>query len=175
MGNAMMDQLLKAGLVDKKKASRAKQQKRDKKKAGEDNTQARARQLERERQEKAERDRLLNQQKQYEQEQQAAQAQIRQMVKDHRLSRKDAEIPYHFTHGDRIPSILVTEDMRQQLARDQLHVVYCDDVYEIVPNDIAKKIRQRNPAAVISSVDQSLSDEEAKAYEDFPVPDDLVW
>lgn len=177
MGNGLMDQLLKAGVVDKKKANRAKQQKRDQAKKGQnkDEAQARAREIERQRKEKAERDRALNRERQQAQEEKARLAQIQQLIEAHRIDRKDAEIPYHFNHGDRIPSILVTEAMRVQLMRDKLRLVLWKEQYELLPRPAADQIMERDASIVVVPDQREMTEEEAQAYEDFPIPDDLMW
>ena len=177
MGNALMDQLLKAGVVDKKKANRAKQQKRDKAKKGDgqQEAQARARELEQQRKAKAERDRELNLQRQQEKAEKARQAQVKQWMEDHKIKRVDAEITYNFQHGERIPSILVTESLRDQLMKGQIRPVLWGDGYELLPRAIADRIAEIMPDIVVVSDSKPQSQEDEQAYADFPVPDDLIW
>lgn len=177
MGNAMMEQLLKAGLVDKKQANRAKQKKRDQTKQGEQQaeTKARAAEIEQQRQAKLARDRELNQQRQREQAEKAQRAQLAQWVSDHQVSRRGAEFSYHFTHGERIPSILVTEEQREALGRGRLQIVQWENEYHLLPAAMAEKIAGIAPECVVQQPSRQLSEEEAQAYEDFPIPDDLIW
>lgn len=182
MGNALMDQLLKAGVVDKKKANRAKQQKRDQAKKGQSQqeAQARAREIEQQKKAKAQRDRELNLQRQKEQAEKEKWARVKQLIDTHKVNRQnggreEAEVSYHFQHEDRIPSMQVNENLRQQLVKDQLRPVLWDEVYELIPTAIAERIEQEIPGLVAVSQERDLSSDEAKAYEAFPVPDDLIW
>lgn len=177
MGNAMMDQLLKAGVVDKKKANRAKQQRRDQQRQGQaqDASRERMQAIEQQQRAKAEHDRELNRQRQQAQQVKAQQEQIQQLIEAHKLKRDDADIPFHFSYGDRIPSILVSAQQRAQIATNKLRIVNAGDGFELVPCDVADKICQRDAALVVTADQREMDDDEARAYEAFPVPDDLIW
>ena len=55
-----------------------------------------------------------------------------------------------------------------------LVVVNCNGEFELVPAEIAEKIRQRNPSLVIDLPDEQSASED-DPYADYQVPDDLVW
>lgn len=179
MGNSLQDQLLKAGLVDEKQARKARAGKAPKKKgkkgrqgpvpseSAEAAQQAMA--------EKAERDRGLNQQRKAEAERKALTAQIRQLITQHRLPRDDAEIGYHFVDGGKVRKLFVTRAIQDRLGQGRLAIVRLDDRYEVVPIDVAEKIRARDVTFVVALQATEPETAEDDPYKDFQVPDDLIW
>jgi len=177
VGNSLQDQLLKLGLVDehrakKLKSDKHKQAKRQRNRKGkavdQDKQQAQQAQAA-----KAERDRQLNQQRQEEAERKARLAQIKQLIEANRLPKGDGEIAYNFTDGQKIKRLYVNETVHQRLSGGSAAIVKLHGQYNIVPADIAEKIRQRDEACVIL-LNQSKPDED-DPYADYPVPDDLIW
>jgi len=59
--------------------------------------------------------------------------------------------------------------------KGRLGIARIEGVYELVPKDVAEKIKQRNEKrVVIFEVDDDSKDEN-DPYADYEVPDDLVW
>ena len=182
MAGSLQDQLLKAGVANKKQAKKAQQEKRaaQGKKgaqkgqpAAESNEAALAAQ--RAQAEKAERDRQLNLERKAEAERKAIAAQIRQLIDQNRVAREDAEEPYHFTDAGKLRSLRVTSVQRDQLARGRLEIVRDGDRYELVPAEVADKIRARDASCVIArNRDESKPDQD-DPYAAYQVPDDLMW
>lgn len=177
MALSLQEQLLKQGLVDDKKAKQIKQEQRRKTKQGkqkpaEPNEVAeRARAA---RAEQAEKDRQANRERQQEAERKAIAAQIRQLVQTHRLERRQGEIDYQFVDAKKIKKILVTSAQQDQLARGRIAIARFGESYELVPANIAEKIRQRDEATVVLLNSASEADED-DPYADYPIPDDLMW
>lgn len=179
MSKSLQDQLLGAGLVDKKKA---KQVKKDKRKS--DKVQRKSKeqavdevklQAEKARQEKIERDRQLNQERQAAAEEKAIQAQIIQLIEHHRIT-KQGETAYNFTDGKTIKKIYIDDTLTGQLSRGQIALVRNGDDYELVPKVVAEKIAQRNDSfIVVANEKQDNADDEDDPYADYPIPDDLMW
>lgn len=180
MGNSLQEQLLKAGLVDKRKLNQAKKQKNKQNrkpraaKAAPQTPEEQARQQERA--EKAARDRELNQQREQVRRQREVAAQVRQLVRNNRHPRpqSDDDIPFNFQNKDKVKRIFVSPETHKLISAGKLVIVNDNGVFELVPPAIAEKIRQRNPSLVID-----LGQEDAPAaddpYADFKVPDDLMW
>lgn len=180
MANSLQEQLLKAGLVNKKQASGIKKEKRKQEKMerkGQIERVDEAREnAQRAMQEKAERDRELNRQRNEAAQQKAILAQIRQLIETSRLDRRGAGVDYNFTDGTRIKKILVTQAMLDQLSIGRLSIVKFDEKYDVVPKAVADKIRQRDERYVI--VSNTVSAETAAEddpYADYKIPDDLMW
>lgn len=181
MAKSLQDQLLKAGLANRKQAVRAKKAKNHKAKlertgnAGEDAAAASVRISEAA---KRDRDRELNRQKQALAEQRAVQAQIRELVALNRIGdRGDTE--FRYTDGTTVRTIMVQESQRLALVRGSLAITRLDDRHDLVPRKAADKISERDAAVVVlcndradPAADGSVEDDE---YADYQVPDDLMW
>lgn len=177
MGNSLQDELLKAGLVDQKKLDQARRQKH-KKPQGKRKKAAKPAppKLTPEQIEKAARDRELEQQRNEVRRQREVAAQVRQLVRTHRHPRVEREDdqPFHFENKGKIKRIYVSAETHKRITDGKLVIVNDNGVFELVPKDIAEKIRQRNPSLVID-----LPKEEGPAEDDpyahYKVPDDLMW
>lgn len=176
---SLQDQLLKAGLVDNKKANQIKKikhkqskQKRKNKIENTDETKLAAQQAQ---MEKAEHDRQLNKQHKAEAERKAIAAQVRQLIELNRQSRDDADLAYSFTDGTLIKSIQVTGAQQQQLSRGRLCIIQQDEQYELIPTVVAEKILMRDGSFQVISNQTDKTPDEDDPYADYQVPDDLMW
>ncbi len=180
MAKSLQDQLLGAGLVDKKKAKQAKKDKRktDKvqRKSKEVAVDEVKQQAEQARQEKIERDRKLNQERQAAVEAKAINAQIIQLIEHHRIA-KHGETAYNFTDGTTIKKILIDDKLTGQLSRGQIALVRLNENYELVPKVVAEKISQRDDSFIVVANErqQTAEEDEDDPYADYPIPDDLMW
>ena len=179
MANSLQDQLLKAGLVDKKKLKQVTQakkkqgkQQRKSKEVAVDESKLQA-QLSLA--EKAERGRELNRQRVEQAEQKAITAQIKQLIEMNRLKKGEGDVAYNFVDGKKIKKLFVTAKQQDQLVRGLLAIVKLDDQYEIVPSPVAEKIRLRNDSCVILCNEVQQNDEDDDYYADYKIPDDLMW
>ena len=181
MASSLQDQLRKAGLVTEKKANKlSKDQRRGtrvRRHAGQaepvDQNRAAA---QRKQTEKTERDRKLDQDRKAGEARKALFAQIKQLVQVHRIKPNEGEIGYHFTDQGKIKKIYITEATQRQLMAGQLTIVRLKKRYDIVPTDVAEKIRQRDANCIIQ-IQQNAATEVDKddPYADYQVPDDLIW
>lgn len=182
MGNALRDQLLKAGLVNEKQLKQAvkdktkeeqrlhgqgKPQQKDEERAKAQKAQA----------EKAERDRLLNQQKQEEAERKALAAQVRQMIEQNREPKEDGDTPYNFVDEGKVKRLYLSERQRERVGKGVLAIVKLGKAYELVPADTADKIAARDQSAVVL-INRSKTQPQADIedpYAQYQIPDDLMW
>ena len=176
---SLQDQLLKAGIVDKKKAKQIKQEQRKEAKSrpkGQEQVDENREQAKRNMAEKAERDRELNRQRQAEAEQKAIHAQIIQLIEMNRIDRQGGDVAYQFTDGTKIKKIYVTPKLQDDLSRGRLAIARLAEGYELLPAAAAEKIMQRDEAAIVllNSVDATQVDED-DPYADYQIPDDLMW
>ncbi len=182
--SSLQEQLLKAGLVDRKKVNQVKKEKQKKAKAdrrvksGNDDQISQA--TRQEQTNKIERDRELNRQKQLNANSKAIQAQIRQLIQLNKIDREGAEVAYSFVDGKKVRKIYVTEALQKQLVEGRLGIArYQRDgilVFDLVPSAIAEKIAERDEKAVIiqkPSADQATQVDDL--YADYKIPDDLMW
>ncbi len=181
MGNALQEQLLKAGLVDKNKANRAKSQKHKKLKQQRNSKQGvvdEAKLLaEKAIREKAERDRELNRKRNEAAQQKAIIAQIKQLIESNRLPKGNGDdLAYNFEDNRTVKRIFVPEEVHDGLTRGKLAIVKFDTQYDVVPAPIADKIKLRDEKYIILRNDPSKEDEqEDDFYADYEIPDDLMW
>lgn len=180
---SLQDQLLKAGLIDVKKAKQAKKEKRKEtnvaRRSAEPVVDEVKQQIELTRAEKAERDRELNRQRNEELQQKAIAAQIKQLIENHRQSKEagQGDVEYNFTDGKLIKKIRVSAAVQQQIVRGQLAVVRLGEGYELVPRVVADKISLRDEKAVIvaNTKASAVQEDEDDPYKDYVIPDDLMW
>ncbi|MEZ5536050.1 MAG: DUF2058 domain-containing protein [Thiolinea sp.] len=179
---SLQDQLLKAGLIDKKKAqagkkAKNKQQYQQKKGQKQETETDKARELaEKAKQEQAERSRELNRLQREEAERHAIQAQIRQLISMNRIDRSRGEVAYQFADGNKIQSVYVTDKLQQQLADGIIAIVRLDQGYELIPRQVVEKITQRDATCLVVLNDsKNDTPDEDDPYADFRIPDDLMW
>lgn len=177
MRNPLQEQLLKAGLVNKNKVAQVvrEQTKQRQGKAPAVTAQVDAQRLQAER---VERDRALAAERNAQARANEQRAQVRQIVETHK-TRREGEIAYRFTDGDRINSVLVNELLRAQLANGTLVVVRHDQGYELLPRAAADMVYARDAAMIVLDHGRtdagSAPDEDDEYYRQFQVPDDLIW
>ncbi len=176
---SLQEQLLKAGLTDKKKAKRVHQDKSQKKKVerrtGQQSVdEARVAALEAQ-QKNIERTRELNAQRDAAAKQKAIMAQIVQMVQQSRQSKGAGDIAYNFTYGTKIERMFVSAAVRDQLAAGHLVIVRLGEATELVPRTVADKIAERDPMLVVRVNKASAEIDEDDPYAAYQVPDDLMW
>lgn len=84
------------------------------------------------------------------------------------LNAKDAEIPRHFPHANKIRRIYVTADQLPRLNGGELAVVQFSGRYLLVARDDAVAAQAIDPEALVLLCD-------AHSTDDDDVPADLVW
>ena len=180
---SLQDQLLKAGLVDKNRANKAKKEKQKKVKAARGSGAAISSEVsavaQREQAKKAERDRELNLQKQKASSLKAVTAQINQLVEMNRLDTSDGEIAYSFVFDNKVKKIHLGEELKSQLLAGRLAIVTIvknkQRKFELVPAPVAEKIAQRDDSCVVQLNKKVETDGEDDAYAEYKIPDDLMW
>lgn len=179
MAGSLKDQLVQSGLADPQRAKEVTKAKRKAQRQARNRGKQQANAPDPEREERARQvrqDRERENQRQAERQRKEITHQIRQLIERHRLDRTDAEIGYQYTCGTRIRKIRVHPEQQRRLATGELAVVAYGEGHELVPVDIAERIRQRDESAVlvVNRPDEEPPTEE-DPYGDYPVPDDLMW
>ncbi|RLA45316.1 MAG: DUF2058 domain-containing protein [Gammaproteobacteria bacterium] len=176
---SLQDQLLKAGVVDLKKAKQIKREQlkeargRQKGQTRVDENKEQARRV---LAEQSARGRALNKQHQAEAEKKAIQAQVVQLIKMNRIDRQRGDVAHQFTDGTKIKKIYLTRKLQNDLIRGRLAIAKLDDEYEILPAVAAEKIMQRDQQSIVllNTNDQVEVDED-DPYADYQIPEDLMW
>ncbi|GAA5445083.1 hypothetical protein Misp06_03276 [Microbulbifer sp. NBRC 101763] len=175
---SLQDQLLQAGLVDKKKAKQVSKEKRKQQKVAKKSAQPQIDETKLAAQktlaEKAARDRALNAERDAAAQQKAIAAQIKQLVETNRQP-YSGETAYNFTFDKKIKTIYVSDELRDHLIAGRLVIVAQDARFDLVPRIIADKIAERNTEIIVKPAETSAPVDEDDPYADFQIPDDLMW
>lgn len=188
MALSLQEQLLKAGLADKKKAKQVRQQKHKQAKAKQRNkveeTNEAKQAVEQVAEAKKAKDRELNLQTKMQAEKKAIVAQIKQVIETNKQPKKvrdnKDEVVCNFTDGTLIKRMYVSPSVQKQISQGKLAIVKFGEGYELVPMPVADKIAERDEACVVYRAD-NISDEDQKSsenddwYADYDIPDDLNW
>lgn len=187
MGNSLQDQLMGAGLIDKKKAKKltdsAKKEKHEKRRSKESLVSEAQRHAQEAVNAKRERDRKLNRAREEAAEKKAIWAQVVQLINHYKETHRRGDVEYNFTDGKKIKKILLRQDLFDKVSWGILSIVRLGEGYELVPRPIAEKIREREPDVIVvdnykksPQVDSSENtDSDEDYYADFEIPDDLMW
>jgi uncharacterized protein len=181
VSSTLREQLLKAGLVTEKqvRATEQKQQPPVRQQARHKpppppSEQKRA--AEQAQAAKAARDAQLNKQRQQAVEAKARAMEIKQLIEQHKLPKVlDSEDRFNFVAGKKLRFILVDPAMRDGINKGALFIIRYDGRSEVVPAEIANRIRERDERAVVKLNETAAPVDENDPYKDFVVPDDLKW
>lgn len=150
MGLSLQDQLLKAGVADKKQADKANQEKRSQRKKNKGKqTAPEVNQTRQEQLDQAERSRELNRRVNQEREKHEKLAQVKQLIEENRLDLSKYEDPYYFKVGKKIKKLYVNDDINRKLGWGEFAIVTLNGVYEIVPAKVAGQIADRDPDSLV--------------------------
>jgi len=177
---SLQEQLLKAGLVNKKKvkqAERNKQKVAKQVRQGEEVIDEAKASAEASKQAKLEKDKQHNEKIKEEAHAKALKAQIKQLILGHGIDRKYGDIDYNFTDGTKVKRIQVESLMQHQLSRGMLAIAKIGTDYFVLPGVVADKIRERDEGAIVYQADLAVQEatEEDDPYADYQIPDDLMW
>ncbi|MBY6212185.1 DUF2058 domain-containing protein [Microbulbifer agarilyticus] len=179
---SLQDQLLKAGLVDSKKAKKISKEKRKQNKVAKSTGQAQVDEAklaaEQARAEKVAKDRELNAQREAAAQQKAIAAQIKQLIESNKQpkgAKGDNDVAYHFTFEKKVKKIYVSSTVQEHLTAGRLLIVGEGEHFELVPRVIADKIAERNADMVVQPPEQSAPVDEDDPYAGYEIPDDLMW
>ncbi len=179
MNNSFQEQLLKTGLVSKKQAHKAKQDKSKKNKQSSkiantvDEVKLKAQRVV---EQKVERDRELNKRKKEQARQKANSIEINQLILSNSISRDEScEIVYNFEHNKKVNRIYINAEMKQRIINGKLGIARIEGRYELVPKSIAEKIQQRNKKRVVIFDEEEVTNDDDYTSLAHQIPDDLTW
>lgn len=190
MAISLQDQLLAAGLTNKKKAKQAAKSRKKQdhlQRTGQDNEIDQLRdQAAQKKQKKADTDRQLNAQKDRQAQQKAILAQIRQLINTNAITTDTAEVKYQFVDGKKVKQLYVDQPIWDRLSRGQLAIIatHSEPAYSIIPLPVAEKIEQREQLQedqgslkfniiIAQSEEPELAEDDP--YAAYQIPDDLMW
>ena len=151
MGNPFQDQLLKAGLVNKKQANKVKREKHlNRKQKKEDASSKISSKARKEQEAQADRNRELNRLLAEKKVQGELKAQVKQLIEKNKLERDDFGEAYHFVEQNKIERVFLSAEKIEQLSCGQLAIVKLGESYEVVPAKVARQITCRDKKAVVA-------------------------
>ncbi len=151
MGNPFQDQLLKAGLVNKKQVNKAKHENRVSKKQKKSGLDPDAKsKIAEEQATRKKRDKELNRQRAEEKLAQERLAQVKQLIEQNCLEKDERGEAYNFVEDNKIKRIYVSAEIAEQLSRGQAAIVRFGKGYEVVPAKVARQIASRDQGAVVA-------------------------
>ncbi len=191
MRNSFQEQMLKLGLVDKKKVKEARSEQHQNRKSSAQNRRKKgdrlsaaeenALLLKKAADKKKARDQQLNRERDARLQKRAERAQIRQLIEQHKLAKDENGVPYRFNVSGKIHRIFVDSTIAEQLGSGTLGIVEMVGTagqFEVIPKDIVERIRATDKrvftALVCASSSPGAKDED-DPYAEYIVPDDLVW
>ncbi|MCW8909235.1 MAG: DUF2058 domain-containing protein, partial [Gammaproteobacteria bacterium] len=65
--------------------------------------------------------------------------------------------------------------MKQKIINGKLGIARIEGRYELVPQDIAEKIQQRNEKRIVLFTEEDNTIDENDPYAEHQIPDDLMW
>jgi len=173
MSDSLRDQLLQAGFKKPKnepakKSSKRSQTKRQQSHSGQNNQQHNKRPVEK----------PVHSQKAMAEaaaaERKVIKNKIKTLIEEVEIKEFAGEVVYRFTLQNRIRELHVVEAIRTQLVEGSLTITRLNGTTRLVPTEAVTKIKELNPSwAIVSSTSESSDAEDG--YDDFPVPDDIVW
>lgn len=185
MSMSLREQLLAAGFGKKQAAEQAErkakeQQRRAREQAKEQERRAqeqqRVAQAQAAQAAKAARAQAFQQRRQEEADRKERWAQIRQLIEQHRLPKVESDEYFNFVARGKVRRLAVDAPLRERIIGGEIVIVRCEGRHDIVPRDIAERIRGYDARAVISLQESpSAAPSEDDPYKAFVVPDDLKW
>ena len=174
--NALQAQLLKAGLVDSKKAKKISKQTQHAKRTGDLDSMETKKALAEAQAKKLEKDQKLNQQKQQALEEKALKANIAQMIKQHQITDTDGDVSYQFVDESKVKKISITQKLYDQIVAGHVVIARLEDGYALLPRPLADRINTKMQGFMVVSNDTAADTlEEDDPYAAYVIPDDLMW
>ena len=175
--NALQAQLLKAGLVDNKKAKKLTKQAHHEQRIGQSNEAEIKANIEKAQQKKLAKDQALNLEKQQQLEEKALKASIIQMIKHHKISNTDGDSVYQFIDESKIKKVYISQQIYNALVSGSLLIAKDQNQYAYLPKALAEKIDQKMKGFILlnnaESNEQTTNEEDP--YAAYVIPDDLMW
>lgn len=174
--NALQAQLLKAGLVDSKKAKQLSKQSQHAKRTGDSAEVEVKKALAAAQAEKVAKDQKLNQEKQQILEDKMLKANIIQMIKQHQIADTQGDVDYQFVDDSKIKKIHITQKLYEQIVAGHVAIARLEDSYVMLPRPLADRINDKLEGFIVVSndkLDVELADDDP--YAAYVIPDDLMW
>ncbi|AVH48625.1 MULTISPECIES: DUF2058 domain-containing protein [Acinetobacter] len=174
--NALQAQLLKAGLVDNKKAKKLSKQTLHEQRTGESKDAEVKAKIAQAQQEKLAKDQAIEQEKKAALQEKELKAAIMQMIQQHKIRDTDGEVAYQFLDG-KIKKVYINQQIYNALVAGSLVIAKENDSYAFLPKALAERINSKMEGFIIvnnAEKNEATTDEE-DPYAAYVIPDDLMW
>ena len=174
--NALQAQLLKAGLVDNKKAKKLSKQTLHEQRTGESKDAEVKAKIAHAQQEKLAKDQAIEQEKKAALQKKELKAAIMQMIQQHQIRDTDGEVAYQFLDG-KIKKVYINQQIYNALVAGSLVIARKNESYAFLPKALADRINSKMEGFIIvnnSEKNEQTTDEE-DPYAAYVIPDDLMW
>lgn len=175
--NALQAQLLKAGLVDQKKAKKLSKQAVHEQRTGQSNEAEIKAKIEQDLKQKLEKDQSLNLEIKRQQDEKALRAAVVQMIGQHKIKDIDGEISYQFVDENKIKKIYINQQVYNALVAGTLVIAKDQTGYAVLPRALSERINEKVEGFIIvnnAEKNEAITDEE-DPYAAYVIPDDLMW
>ena len=175
--NALQAQLLKAGLVDNKKAKKLSKQAVHEQRTGQSNEAELKAKIAQDKQKKLAKDQALDLEKKRLLQGKELKAAIIQMINQHKIRDIDGEVSYQFIDESKIKKIYLNQQIYNALVSGSLVIAKENEGYAVLPKALADRINDKMEGFIIvnnSEKNEQITDEE-DPYAAYVIPDDLMW
>lgn len=175
--NALQAQLLKAGLVDNKKAKKLSKQAVHEQRTGQSNEAEIKAKIAQDQQAKQVRDQAIEQEKKAVRHDKELKAAIVQMIAQHKIRDTDGEASYQFIDDAKVKKIYINQQVYNALVAGSLVIAKENESYAILPKALAERINAKMEGFIIvnnSEKNEQVTDED-DPYAAYVIPDDLMW
>ena len=174
--NALQAQLLKAGLVDSKKAKQLSKQSQHARRTGDPSDTEVKKALADAQAKKLEKDQKLNQEKQRVIEEKTLRANIIQMIKQHQITNTTGDITYQFIDQSKVKKIYISQNLYDQIVAGHVVIARLEESYALLPRPLADRIDSKMQGFMVVSNTKSQDEvAEDDPYAAYVIPDDLMW
>lgn len=166
MGLSLQEQLLKAGLVDKKQLKKADHEKRvknQKKRKGRLSADDSEKQkLQQQQAERAKQDRQLNAERNQQAQRKAALAAAQQLIATNRSPVEEGDIVYQYVSAGKIKRISVSQETADKLAAGRIGLALHNGEPVLIPVETVTKVLQRDEDLIL------VYNDPAEIEDDYP-------
>lgn len=176
--NALQAQLLKAGLVDNKKAKKLSKQAVHEQRTGQSDDASIKAKIEQDQQQKMAKDQALNLEKKRLLDEKALLAAVIQMIGQHKITDINGDVAYQFIDDSKIKKLYINQQIYNALVSGSLVVAKDQASYTILPKALADRINEKLEGFIIvSNADNNNTEvtDEEDPYAAYVIPDDLMW
>ncbi len=175
--NALQAQLLKAGLVDNKKAKKLSKQAVHEQRTGQSNEAELKAKIAQDKEQKLAKDQALDLEKKRLLQGKELKAAIVQMISQHKIHQLDGDVAYQFIDESKVKKIYLNQQIYNALVSGSLVIAKEDDSYAVLPKILADRIDAKMTGFIIvnnSQRNEQITNEE-DPYAAYVIPDDLMW